>query len=278
MGNTLKENLDMIQDPLTYLKGHTRKVIYDAEHFFDGYKENRDYALSTLTAAVKAARTASFSATPTAEPCHMKSSHHCKGESDLQKKPIRQSPASESAFIPTMIPAWPWPTPSAAVRAGAVMVQGTINGYGERCGNADLTTIIPILCLKMNRTCVISGESSRLKKLSRFVSETANMIPQNTMPFVGKSAFAHKGGVHVSAIMKDPRAYEHIDPDLVGNKRKVLVSDISGKSNVEYKARELGMELNGSDRQKSFLKSSEWNRKDISLMLRTVLSRFCWKN
>lgn len=102
----------------------------------------------------------------------------------------------------------------------------------------------------MNHTCVSPESLSRLKKLSRFVSETANMIPQNTMPFVGKSAFAHKGGVHVSAIMKLPRTYEHIDPDRVGNKRKVLVSDLSGKSNVEYKARELGVELNGSDRQK----------------------------
>jgi 2-isopropylmalate synthase len=116
-----------------------------------------------------------------------------------------------------------------AVDCGAVMVQGTINGYGERCGNADLTSIIPIL---------------KLKPLSRFVSETANMIPLNSRPFVGKSAFAHKGGIHVNAIMKVSRAYEHMKPDLVGNKRRVLVSDLSGKSNIEYKAKELDIELN----------------------------------
>ena len=129
------------------------------------------------------------------------------------------------------------------------MVHGTINGYGERCGNADLTSIIPILCLKMNRPCIPAEKLTRLKKISRFVSETANMIPLNTRPFVGNSAFAHKGGIHVSAIMKIPRAYEHIDPETVGNERRVLISDLSGKSNIEYKARELGVELgaNGFD-------------------------------
>ena len=132
------------------------------------------------------------------------------------------------------------------------MVQGTINGYGERCGNADLTSIIPILYYKMNRTCVPRGNMSKLKSLSRFVSETANMIPLNSRPFVGKSAFAHKGGIHVSAIMKVSRAYEHMEPEMVGNKRRVLVSDLSGKSNIEYKAKELGIELgtNGYDSRK----------------------------
>ncbi len=130
-----------------------------------------------------------------------------------------------------------------AVRAGAVMVQGTINGYGERCGNADLTSIIPILSLKMNRPCVPPENLAKLKKISRFVSETANMIPLTTRPFVGNSAFAHKGGIHVNAIMKMPMAYEHITPEDVGNERRVLVSDLSGKSNVEYKAKELGVEL-----------------------------------
>jgi 2-isopropylmalate synthase len=139
-----------------------------------------------------------------------------------------------------------------AVRAGATMVQGTINGYGERCGNVDLTTIIPLLCLKMDRPCMSGENLSGLKKLSRYVSETANMIHLNTMPFVGKSAFAHKGGLHVNGIMKAPRAYEHIDPELVGNTRRVLISDLSGRSNVEYKAKELGIDLgvNGHDSRK----------------------------
>jgi 2-isopropylmalate synthase len=126
------------------------------------------------------------------------------------------------------------------------MVQGTINGYGERCGNADLTSVIPIIGLKMNRPCVSEQHLEKLKTLSRYVSETANQVPLNTRPFVGKSAFAHKGGIHVSAIMKVPKAYEHMEPALVGNQRRVLVSDLSGKSNVEYKAKELGVELGGN--------------------------------
>jgi 2-isopropylmalate synthase len=132
------------------------------------------------------------------------------------------------------------------------MVHGTINGYGERCGNADLTSIIPILNLKMGRACVSADHLKKLKSLSRYVSETANLVPFNSRPFVGKSAFAHKGGIHVSAIMKTPKAYEHMDPAIVGNKRRVLVSDLAGKSNVEYKAKELGVELgnNGFDSRK----------------------------
>ena len=251
MGNTLEENLAMIHDSVAYLKDHSREVIYDAEHFFDGYKANPDYALSTLAAAVKGGAdcivlcdtnggTLTYDIEPMIARVHQvvaEKKHPCPS-------PIRigiHTHNDSGLAIANSI---------CAVKAGATMVQGTINGYGERCGNADLTSIIPILCLKMNRPCISSENLSRLKKLSRFVSETANMIPHNNMPFVGKSAFAHKGGVHVSAIMKLPKAYEHMDPELVGNKRKVLVSDLSGKSNVEYKARELGVELNGSDRQK----------------------------
>ncbi|RPJ77166.1 MAG: hypothetical protein EHM15_00775, partial [Desulfobacteraceae bacterium] len=130
-----------------------------------------------------------------------------------------------------------------AVRAGAVMVHGTVNGYGERCGNADLTSLIPILNLKLGRPCIPPENLKKLKSLSRFVDETANMVPLHSRPFVGRSAFAHKGGVHVNAIMRRPEAYEHIDPQVVGNERRVLVSDLSGKSNIAYKARELGVEL-----------------------------------
>ena len=137
----------------------------------------------------------------------------------------------------------------AAVNGGAVMVHGTINGYGERCGNADLTTIIPVLCSKMDRPCIPAEKLSGLKSISRYVSETANIVPLNTRPFVGRSAFTHKGGIHVSAIMKNPRAYEHMEPEMVGNQRRVLMSDLAGKSNVEYKAKEMGVDLcaNGCD-------------------------------
>ncbi len=251
MGNTLEENLAMIHDTVTYLKGHLREVIYDAEHFFDGYKANPDYALSTLAAAAAGGAdsivlcdtnggTLTYEIGPIIEKVHQFIADKIRSSKSTVRIGIHTHNDSGLAVANSIC----------AVNAGAVLVQGTINGYGERCGNADLTSIIPILCLKMNRHCVSFDNLSRLKKLSRFVSETANMIPQNTMPFVGKSAFAHKGGIHVSAIMKLPEAYEHIEPEQVGNRRKVLVSDLSGKSNVEYKARELGVELNGSDRQK----------------------------
>jgi 2-isopropylmalate synthase len=129
------------------------------------------------------------------------------------------------------------------------MVQGTINGYGERCGNADLTSIIPILQLKMGYSCISAENLAKLQKVSLYVSETANMTPINSRPFVGKSAFTHKGGLHVDAIMKEPRSYEHMAPELVGNRRRVLISDMAGKGNIKYKAKELGFPVdeNGYD-------------------------------
>jgi 2-isopropylmalate synthase len=139
-----------------------------------------------------------------------------------------------------------------AVEAGAKMVQGTINGYGERCGNADLISVIANLELKMGYRCLDPLKLKQLTEISRYVSEVANVPPLNQRPFVGKSAFSHKGGIHVSAILKRPLAYEHIEPGTVGNKRRVLVSDLSGKSNIEYKANEMGLALggNGYDSQK----------------------------
>ncbi|MFN3535376.1 MAG: citramalate synthase [Desulfatiglandales bacterium] len=131
----------------------------------------------------------------------------------------------------------------AAVEAGVEMVQGTINGYGERCGNADLLTLIGVLQLKMGYRCIDDENLTRLTALSHFVSEVANLVPSKKLPFVGRSAFAHKGGVHVSAVLKNPAAYEHIPPEKVGNQRRVLVSDLSGRGNVLYKAKELGIDL-----------------------------------
>jgi 2-isopropylmalate synthase len=255
MNNTLKENLAMIGDSVAYLKQQDREVIYDAEHFFDGYKNNKDYALQTIAAAINGG--ADFIVLCDTNggtlPLEMDSiiteikkdmMNNRTGSS--QKGAIKLGIHSHNdcgLAVANSI---------TAIHNGAVMVHGTINGYGERCGNADLTTIIPILCLKMERECISAENLKKLKKLSRYVSETANLVPLNSRPFVGKSAFAHKGGIHVSAIMKTPRAYEHMDPKQVGNKRRVLVSDLSGKSNVEYKAKELGVELgkNGFDSRK----------------------------
>jgi 2-isopropylmalate synthase len=255
MSNSLEENLAMIRDSVQFLKWSGREVIYDAEHFFDGYKNNSDYAVKTLLAALESrpdfivlcdtnGGTLPFEIETIIQ--DVQKLLEQKGFTEANRSAARLGIHTHNdcglAVANSM----------AAVHAGAAMVHGTINGYGERCGNADLTSVIPLLGLKMNRPCIPDQNLKKLKTLSRYVSETANQVPLNNRPFVGKSAFAHKGGIHVSAIMKVPKAYEHMDPSLAGNQRRVLVSDLSGKSNVEYKARELGVELgnNGYDSTK----------------------------
>jgi 2-isopropylmalate synthase len=255
MNNSLDENLAMISDSIKFLKSYEREVIYDAEHFFDGYKNNREYAIQTLSAAAEAGADCIVLCDTNGGTLPFELEGIISGvqnyfnEKSCQNSidsPIRlgiHTHNDSGLAVANSI---------TAVRKGAVMVHGTINGYGERCGNADLNSLIPILALKMNLPCVSKDNLKKLKSLSRYVSEAANLVPINNRPFVGRSAFAHKGGIHVSAIMKVPRAYEHIDPSLVGNERRVLVSDMSGKSNVEYKAKELGVELgnNGFDSKK----------------------------
>ena len=243
MGNTRQENLAMIYDSVSLLKSHDREVIYDAEHFFDAYKEDAFYALETLSTAARAG----------ADLIVLCDTNGGTLPHDIESGvgQVRQALAGMETATRLGIHAHndcglAVANKIAAVRAGAVMVQGTINGYGERCGNADLITIIPLLSLKMGMRTIPEEKLVKLKSLSRFVSETANIVPLNSRPFVGRSAFAHKGGLHVNAIMKVPRAYEHMDPALVGNKRRVLVSDLGGKSNIIYKAKELGVELGGN--------------------------------
>jgi 2-isopropylmalate synthase len=255
MGNTLAENLAMINDSVAFLKQHEREVVYDAEHFFDGYKNNKGYALKSLGAALDGGAdfivlcdtnggTLPYELEKIIETLQTELKDYWARpyQNDSIKLGIHCHNDCNMAVANSI----------SAVHKGAAMVHGTINGYGERCGNADLTSIIPILALKMDRKCVSPKNLKKLKNLSRYVSETANLVPLNSRPFVGKSAFAHKGGIHVSAIMKTPRAYEHMDPAAVGNNRRVLVSDLAGKSNVEYKAKELGVELghNGFDSRK----------------------------
>ncbi len=255
MNNTLKENLAMIQDSIDFLKNNDLEVIYDAEHFFDGYKNNPAYALKTLHTAAAAG----------ADYLVLCDTNGGSLPFDIETI-LRDVQKSLSDVDPQICGTTPCrlgvhahndcglavANSVTAVHAGAVMVHGTINGYGERCGNADLTSIIPIIGLKMNRPCISEKNLRKLNALSLYVSETANQVPLNTRPFVGKSAFAHKGGIHVSAIMKIPCAYEHIDPARVGNQRRVLISDLAGKSNIEFKAKELGIELsdNGFDSRK----------------------------
>ncbi len=246
MKNSEKENLSMISESVSFLKANDKTVIYDAEHFFDGFRSNKEYALETLFCAAKSC--ADFLVL-------------CDTNGGWLPFDIEKAVLDTTVFFNkkyssgelTKIPEIGIHTHNdsgmagantiSAVRAGATMVHGTINGYGERCGNTDLISIIPVLQLKMGYDCMSTKNLKKLKKCSRFVSEIANMIPANNRPFVGKSAFAHKGGIHVSAVMKNPSAYEHIDPEKVGNSRRVLISDLSGKSNVEYKGRELGIDF-----------------------------------
>ena len=229
------ENLDIIADSVSHLARHGREVIYDAEHFFDGYKDNRDYALKTLRAALQGgAKIVVLCDT---------NGGSLPEEVALVVEDVRTAINAaigihthndgELAVANTL----------AAVRNGAVHVQGTINGYGERCGNANLCSIIPNLQLKLGYSCVSQQHLARLTNLSKYVADHANLAQGKHLPFVGQSAFAHKGGVHVSAVMKNNHTYEHIEPEVVGNRRRVLVSDLSGRSNVAYKAHELGIHL-----------------------------------
>jgi len=245
LGVSLEENIKMIGDSVAYLKSKAKEVIYDAEHFFDGYKNNKEYALKTIKAAIDAG--ADYIV-------------FCDTNGGTMPYEIEE-------ILKEVIPEVNVPTgihvhndcglgianSITAVKCGVDMVQGTINGYGERCGNADLIPIIANLQLKMGYKCIPPEKLKHLTELSRFVSEISNMPPVAHRPFVGKSAFAHKAGVHVSAILKNPSAYEHIDPSLVGNRRRVLVSDLSGKSNIEYKAKELGVDLYDSTYSKKIV-------------------------
>ncbi|MFO7859669.1 MAG: citramalate synthase [Desulfosalsimonas sp.] len=247
LGIPLEANLEMIENSVAYLKKNGLEVHYDAEHFFDGYKENPEYSARTIRAAVAGGA-------DTICLCDTNGGalpHEIEEITGIIKEVIDNSSDrpihigihthnDSSLAVANSI---------TAIRAGATIVQGTINGYGERCGNADLTSIIPILQLKMGYACISEENLAKLQKVSLYVSETANMTPVNSRPFVGKSAFTHKGGLHVDAIMKEPRSYEHITPELVGNRRRVLISDMAGKGNIRYKARELGFPVdeNGYD-------------------------------
>ncbi|MBW2616710.1 MAG: citramalate synthase [Deltaproteobacteria bacterium] len=244
LGVSLKENLTMIKETVAYLKEKGREVIYDAEHFFDGHQANPSYAMETLKAAQEGG----------ADTVVL-----CDTNGGRMPRKIAEIVADVVARlgVPIGIHAHndcglALANSLAAVESGARMVQGTINGYGERCGNVDLISVIGNLQLKMGYSCIPEEKLKQLTELSRYVSEVANVPPLNQRPFVGKSAFAHKGGVHVSAIQKNPAAYEHMEPEAVGNRRRVLVSDLSGKSNIDYKAREMEIELggNGYDSQK----------------------------
>jgi 2-isopropylmalate synthase len=238
LGISLKENLELIRESVAFLKSHGREVIYDAEHFFDGFKADSAYALATLAAAEEAGADTLVLCDTNGGTLTADLSERFRAASQHVKTPlgIHTHNDAEMAVANSI----------AAVQLGAVQVQGTINGYGERCGNANLCSVIPNLELKLGLRSIGKKNLRRLTEVSHYVSELANLPPRQELPYVGKSAFAHKGGIHVSAVMKETSAYEHIDPALVGNERRVLVSELSGKSNVIYKAQERGLKIDPS--------------------------------
>ena len=233
LGITEKENLAMIADSVRYCVEHGREVIYDAEHFFDGYAANPEFALQTLLAAERAGasclclcdtnggslpdRVAEFidAIRPHVK---VKLAIHCHNDAGV---------AVANSLT--------------AVQHGVVQVQGTINGIGERCGNVDLTTVAANLALKLDKDVLVPGGLKRLTELSRYVYEIVNQVPVDNQPYVGNSAFAHKGGMHVHAVRRVTRSYEHVDPEAVGNSRRVLISELSGASGV---AEKMGKKLN----------------------------------
>src|SRR5262245_1866009 len=238
IGTTLPENVAMIGDSVAYLLKHFEEVIYDAEHFFDGFKRNREYAIRTLLTAEAAGA-------------------HCLVLCDTNGGTLPHEIAAIIREVKRVVkPETPLgihvhndtdcavANSLAAVGEGIGHVQGTMNGYGERCGNANLISIIPNLMLKMGLECIPRQNLRELRDVSRFVSELANRKPWSSQPYVGDSAFAHKGGIHVSAVLKHPDTYEHTDPDLVGNHRRLLVSELPVQSNILWKERDYGIDLN----------------------------------
>lgn len=238
---TLDENLRIIEQSVAYLVSHGRRVIYDSEHTFDGYKADPTYALETFRAAVRGG----------AEMIVLCDTNGGSMPWEIEEitRQVRSALGAEVALgIHTHDDGGLGVANSlAAVRAGAVQVQGTINGVGERCGNANLCAIIPDLELKMGLRCLPEGHLSQLRDLAQFVWEVANLTPDNHMAYVGKSAFAHKGGVHVAAMRRSVRAYQHIEPEQVGNQMRVVVSDLSGRGNLLSKAEEHFVEVDADE-------------------------------
>jgi len=233
---TAEENLAMIEDSIRYLTAQGREVIYDAEHFFDGYLDNPDYALRTLEAAARGGAS-------NLSLCETNGGKLVPQVTAITAEVVRRF-GRERVGIHTHNDSGLGVALSlAAVDAGASLVQGTVNGYGERVGNANLVTIIPNLVLKMDCTLRCGTNLAQIRDLSLFFDELANLRPDPKAAFVGQSAFAHKGGLHANAAQKVARSYEHIDPALVGNRTRVLVSDMAGRSSLALKAREFGLDL-----------------------------------
>ncbi len=232
---TLEENLSMIADSIKYLKAQGLTVFLDAEHFFDGFKSNADYSLRCLTVAAEAGATCLVLCDTNGGALPDEVTLAVEAARKVTTVPLGIHAHNDSgvAVANTL----------AAVNAGVAQIQGTINGYGERCGNANLCSVIPNLKLKMGVDCITDAQLAMLAEVSHYVSEAANLIPDASLPYVGGSAFSHKAGYHVAGVTKWADAYQHIDPTQVGNQQRVVVSELSGRRNIIYKARERGLDL-----------------------------------
>ena len=230
-----EENAELIYRSVSFLKQEGREVFFDAEHFFDGYKDNPEFAIKMLLSAVQAGASRIVLCDTNGGSLPHEVTDIVAHVLDITGVPVGiHSHNDGDLAVANSI---------AAVMAGATHIQGTINGIGERCGNANLISIIPNVMLKLQRSFTFVEHLTQLTSLSKFVYEILNMPSNTRAPFVGKSAFAHKGGIHVSAVMKESSLYEHIDPAQVGNRQRVLVSELAGQSNIRYKAHELGITL-----------------------------------
>ena len=242
-----EENLRMIEDTIRFFRAHNKEVIFDAEHFCDGYTDEAEYAVETMEAAHRAgARWLVI--------CDTNGGRMPNEVNDITEVVCKRFPSNEIGVHCHDDSGVGVAVSLAGVRAGATMVQGTMNGYGERNGNANLTTIIPNLLLKMGYSAACRSNLGDLRDLSLFVDEMANLRPNTRAPYVGASSFAHKGGLHADAAKKSPGSYEHIEPKLVGNRQRILISDLSGRGNVMMKAQELGVAVDEeSDNIRRFL-------------------------
>lgn len=243
-------NIEIVSDSCAYIKSHGKEVIFDAEHFFDGFKDNSKYALDVLLAACRNGATSIVLCDTNGGTIPSEISDICrKVKSSLPKDVILGIHChndGEMAVANSLM----------AVESGARHIQGTINGFGERCGNANLCSIIPSLELKMGISAISDMQLKHLKETSLFVDDLANINPNKRLPYVGESAFAHKGGMHVNAVSKNPATFEHVVPELVGNKRRVLVSDLSGRSNIMMKIAEHNINVDEkSDEVKEILQT-----------------------
>ncbi|HEU4384965.1 MAG TPA: citramalate synthase [Anaeromyxobacteraceae bacterium] len=236
---TLEDNLRIIEKSLAFLREKGRRVIYDAEHFFDGYRADPAYALATLEAARRGGAETLVLCDTNGGSMPWQIAEAVRAVRAKVNHPlgIHAHNDTETAVANSL----------AAVAEGAVQVQGTINGYGERCGNANLCSVIPTLELKMGKPCLPEGHLRTLSEASHFVAEVANLSPDEHLPYVGKSAFAHKGGIHVAAMRRTAASYQHIVPELVGNEMRVVVSELSGRGNLLSKAEEFGLQAGGQD-------------------------------